>query len=114
MHLGEKGEVIANIPIRLRAKAVFSRFTICPVDEINFGSVIINSRKQSSFSIQNNGTFEFKYGINKQLTDEQQMQGSVNMPTTAAKVRVKSREQVHTDKSKHSIRKTEFSLRQAF
>ena len=55
IHLGDQGEVIANIPIRVSAKAVFAQYTICPLDDINFGSMVINNRKQTCFTIHNKG-----------------------------------------------------------
>ena len=94
IHLGEQGELIANIPIRISAKAVFSRFSICPIDDINFGCMIINNRKQTCFTIQNRGDFEFKYAINKQMSVEQIKVRTVNLAAAAAKNRVKSRERV--------------------
>lgn len=94
IHLGEQGELIANIPIRITAKAVYARFSICPIDDINFGCMIINNRKQSCFTIQNRGDYEFKYAINKQMSVEQHRVRAVNLAAAAAKNRVKSREKV--------------------
>ncbi len=94
IHLGDQGEVIANIPVRVSAKAVFAQYTICPLDDINFGSMVINNRKQTCFTIHNKGDFEFKYAINKQMSVEQQRVRTVNLAATLAKNRVKSRERV--------------------
>lgn len=98
IHLGEQGELIANIPIRVSAKAVFSSFSICPIDDINFGCMIINNKKQTCFTIQNKGEFEFKYAINKLMTAEQQRVRTVNLAAAAAKSRVKAREAISTPK----------------
>lgn len=94
IHLGEQGEVIANIPIRVSAKAVYAHFSICPIEDLNLGCMVVHNRKQSSFVIQNKGEFEFKYAINKQMSVEQQRVRAVNLAAAAAKNRVKSRERV--------------------
>ena len=70
-HVGEQGEVIANIPIKISAKAVFSKFALSPLNEVNFGSIAVGVRKQCSFTLENKGMFEFKYAIVKRkLIDE--------------------------------------------
>lgn len=104
IHLGDKGEVIANIPIRISARSVFARPAICPIDELNFGSMILHSKKQCIFTIQNRGVFDFKFAVNKQMTFEQQKQRTVNMAAVAAKNRAKSRERLGSPKT--SISKT--------
>lgn len=99
IHLGEHGEVIANIPVRVHAKAVYSNFSLCPANDINFGSMLINSRKQSTFNILNKGEFEFKFSITKFATAEQQKMRVMSMAAVAAKNRVRSREKMSSAKS---------------
>ena len=96
--------MIANIPIRVSAKAVFARYNICPIDDINFGSIVLNNRKQTCFTIQNKGEFEFKYCISKQLTAAEQRIKTQNMAAAAAKNRVKSRERVTSPVSRTAQR----------
>ena len=48
-----------------------SSFSISPVNDINFGSVILNSKRTRSFVIENKGEFEFKYAITKLTQDKQ-------------------------------------------
>ena len=98
IHLGEQGEVVAEIPICVSARSVFSHYSICPIDSVNIVSMVINNRKQSNFVIQNKGDFEFKYSINKQMSVEQQRVRTVNLAAAAAKNRVKSRERVGSPK----------------
>lgn len=50
-----------------------SSFSISPVNDINFGSVILNSKKSCSFVIENKGKFEFKYAISKLTQDKQRL-----------------------------------------
>ena len=46
-------------------------FSISPVNDINFGAVILNSKKSRSFVIENKGEFEFRYAITKLTQDKQ-------------------------------------------
>lgn len=89
-HLGETGEVIANIPISISARAVFSHFSISPIDDVNFGSLVINTRKSTTFTLENKGEFEFKYAITKKLSAQQQQQQRAI--SIVSKARTKSRE----------------------
>lgn len=91
-HVGEQGEVIANIPIKVSARAVFSHCTISPIDDINFGPMTIHSRKNGTFTLENKGEFEFKYAITKKMSAEQQKMRAISMAAVAAKNRTKSRE----------------------
>ena len=91
-HIGESGEVIANIPIRITAKAVFSRFSISPINDINFGSMVVHSRKSASFTIENKGEFDFKYAVTKKLSAEQQQKKEQALSLAAARNKTRSRE----------------------
>lgn len=61
--------MIASIPIKVSAKAVFSTFSISPQNSINFGALVVNARKQCTFALENCGEFEFKYAIVKEPTN---------------------------------------------
>ncbi|TNN13811.1 Hydrocephalus-inducing protein, partial [Schistosoma japonicum] len=56
-------QLIASIPIKLSVKAEFSKFTITPAKDINFGSLILNNHKTRQLIIENNGDYEFRYSI---------------------------------------------------
>uniref|UniRef100_A0A5K4F930 Hydin_ADK domain-containing protein n=1 Tax=Schistosoma mansoni TaxID=6183 RepID=A0A5K4F930_SCHMA len=56
-------QLIASIPIKLSVKAEFSKFTISPAHDINFGSLILNNHKTRQLIIENNGDYEFRYSI---------------------------------------------------
>jgi hydrocephalus-inducing protein len=55
--------VIACIPIKVSAKAVFSKFSLSPTTSINFGAMTVNTKKQCSFVLENRGEFDFRYAI---------------------------------------------------
>lgn len=63
--MGEQGEIIACIPIRISGRTVYSKYTIYPVNDINFGSVLINTKKSRTLTIENKGDFDFRYTISK-------------------------------------------------
>ncbi|XP_055892829.1 hydrocephalus-inducing protein homolog isoform X5 [Biomphalaria glabrata] len=79
--LGDQGEVIASIPVKVSVKAVFSKFTITPVQDINFGAMLLNSRKTRFFVIENKGEFDFKYTITKKEKDPNVHNKSISRPT---------------------------------
>lgn len=58
----------------LQASLSLDRFSISPINDINFGVMVINTRRSSSFTLENKGEFEFKYAITKKLSAEQQKQ----------------------------------------
>ena len=46
------------------------RYHIVPVNDMNFGSILVNSKKVRTFIIENKGErFEFKYTITKLVKD---------------------------------------------
>ncbi|XP_078720178.1 hydrocephalus-inducing protein homolog isoform X2 [Lampetra fluviatilis] len=63
------GEAIASIPVKLSACAVYSKYSICPANDINFGPLVVNTRKTCTFTIENRGDFDFKYSIQKLALD---------------------------------------------
>ncbi|XP_053127193.1 hydrocephalus-inducing protein homolog isoform X2 [Hemicordylus capensis] len=65
----EGGETIATIPIRLSVQSMFAKYSITPPALISFGPVVYGSRKTSSFTIENKGPLEFKYGMFKLFRD---------------------------------------------
>lgn len=94
MHLNKEGEVIASIPIKLSARAVFSKYTIKPKD-INFGAVALNSSKRTlALGIENSGMFDFRYTITKTSLGDQGARGGSILLTAGASKRARSRESV--------------------
>jgi hydrocephalus-inducing protein len=93
-----ESSVIANIPIKISIKALLSkyvvetnsvylkaaiiyitlllilnlRFNIIPQSEINFGSMLVNSKRQERLVIENKGEFDFKFTINKSDANKNQ------------------------------------------
>ena len=47
-----------------------NRYTIQPMNDINFGAMMLNSKKTRTFTIENKGErFEFKYAITKMIKE---------------------------------------------
>ncbi|KAI9095517.1 hypothetical protein DFS34DRAFT_651319 [Phlyctochytrium arcticum] len=59
------GEVTATIPIKLSGRSVFSRFSILPVRDLNFGALVHGTKATRQFIIENLGEFDFRYSIYK-------------------------------------------------
>ena len=43
--------------------AVFSKYSISPIKNINFGPIQFNENKTLTFEIKNEGLFEFNYTV---------------------------------------------------
>ena len=67
------------MPINVRVNSVFSKYSILPLKNINFGPIQFNDSKTLTFEIKNEGLFEFNYTMfnysdeefRKQLLEEQ-------------------------------------------
>ncbi|NXQ99391.1 HYDIN protein, partial [Sagittarius serpentarius] len=59
----EGGETIAIIPVRVSAKAVFSKYSIYPASLVNFGAMMNGTRKTHTFTLENKGVLDFKFLI---------------------------------------------------
>ena len=44
----------------IQARSVFSKYEVYPSTDINFGPMLLNSKKSRSFTIVNKGEFDFK------------------------------------------------------
>lgn len=60
--------MIASIPVKVSVRSVHSKYTIYPISDINFGAVLINTKKTRTFTIENKGEFDFKYTIMKMIS----------------------------------------------
>ncbi|XP_038663072.1 hydrocephalus-inducing protein homolog [Scyliorhinus canicula] len=63
--LGEGGEVIASIPVKVSVRAIFTSYQMLPAREVNFGIVLFGNRKSRVFILENNCEFDFRYSIFK-------------------------------------------------
>ncbi|KAI8900319.1 hypothetical protein BC833DRAFT_523632 [Globomyces pollinis-pini] len=59
------GEVTASIPVKVSGRAVFSKFTVLPVRDLNFGALVHGAKSTKQFLIENTGEFDFRYSIFK-------------------------------------------------
>nr|XP_055030475.1 hydrocephalus-inducing protein homolog [Misgurnus anguillicaudatus] len=57
------GETINAIPIKVSVQSVFSKYSITPSNQINFGPLVFGSRKRQILTLQNNGNFDFHFNI---------------------------------------------------
>ncbi|KAJ3416712.1 hypothetical protein HDV05_000542 [Chytridiales sp. JEL 0842] len=82
------GEVTATIPVKLLARAVFSRFSILPVRDLNFGALVHGTKATRQFTVENQGEFDFRYSIYKiiQGTNEVKANGKLRTNSRASRV----------------------------
>ncbi|KAJ3159463.1 hypothetical protein HDU86_001781 [Geranomyces michiganensis] len=77
-------EVTAVIPVKLSARAVFSKFSILPVRDLNFGALVHGTKATRQFIIENLGEFDFRYSIYKLVA-------AIMEPKIVGKTRASSR-----------------------
>uniref|UniRef100_H2YKD6 Uncharacterized protein n=1 Tax=Ciona savignyi TaxID=51511 RepID=H2YKD6_CIOSA len=68
-NIGDGREIIASIPIKLAVSFLFTKYVIFPCTDINFGPMVINTKKTRTFTIENKGEFDFKYTIVKMIRE---------------------------------------------
>ncbi|XP_067276661.1 hydrocephalus-inducing protein homolog isoform X2 [Pseudorasbora parva] len=59
----EGGETINTIPIKVTVQALFSKYSISPTNDINFGPLVYGSRKKQTLTVENKGNFEMRFYI---------------------------------------------------
>ncbi|XP_073706753.1 hydrocephalus-inducing protein homolog [Garra rufa] len=59
----EGGETINTIPIKVSVQALFTKYSISPSNDINFGPMVYGSRKKQTFTLENRGSFEIRFAI---------------------------------------------------
>jgi hydrocephalus-inducing protein len=60
---GRSLETFSQVPIGVSVNSVFSKYSIQPLKNINFGPIQFNESKTRTFEIKNNGQFEFNFQI---------------------------------------------------
>lgn len=60
---GKSQDVHNAVPILVNVNAVFSKYSITPLKNINFGPMKYEEEATRTFEIKNEGLFEFKFAI---------------------------------------------------
>ncbi|XP_041964608.1 hydrocephalus-inducing protein homolog isoform X2 [Alosa sapidissima] len=68
-NISNAGETIAIIPIKVSVLSVFSKYSISPSSDINFGPLVYGSRNTRSFSIENKSDFEVRFHVSRFCKD---------------------------------------------
>lgn len=58
-------EVACTFPIKVAGKSVYSKFTILPFHELEFGSLMLGVKLSKSIVVENTGEFDFRFGFTK-------------------------------------------------
>jgi hydrocephalus-inducing protein len=88
------GEVTCTQIIKLAARSVYSKYSIMPVRDLNFGSLIHGVKGTRHVVIENLGEFDFKYSISRCIpgaTDSKTLKGKLKgqRPTSPGSFRAK-------------------------
>ncbi|XP_058702204.1 hydrocephalus-inducing protein-like [Poecile atricapillus] len=67
---GEGGQTVASIPVRVSARAAYSKFSIEPASPISFGAMMKGSKKSQTVVLENTGVISFKFRIHRATEDE--------------------------------------------
>ncbi|XP_052816168.1 hydrocephalus-inducing protein homolog isoform X2 [Mya arenaria] len=107
-NISDSGTLIATIPVKVSVKAVFNKYNILPMSDINFGSLLVNSKKSRTFIIENKGEFDFKYQITKMVKEPAQPPaGRGTRPPVKGDKRTKSRDGSSSGRSIAKPKKTD-------
>ncbi|XP_068035432.1 hydrocephalus-inducing protein homolog [Anomalospiza imberbis] len=66
---GEGGRAVANIPVKVSAKAEYSKYSIEPASPTDFGSMIKGTKKTRTLVLKNKGMVNFKFHIRQAPED---------------------------------------------
>ncbi|KFQ76081.1 Hydrocephalus-inducing protein, partial [Phaethon lepturus] len=112
----EGGETIAIIPVRVSAKAVFSKYSIYPASLINFGTMMNGTRKTSTFTLENKGVLDFKFFLYRAAQEAPALPRRSTLQMKSARLHESdnlSRMTPSAKQSKHSLQKDANPLMQA-
>ena len=70
---GASGEKCEELPINVALNAVFSKYSIHPLRNINFGPLQYGDNRTRTFEIRNEGIFDFEFGITELIDERQRM-----------------------------------------
>ncbi|XP_053824344.1 hydrocephalus-inducing protein homolog [Vidua chalybeata] len=62
---GGGGQAVANIPVRVSAKAEYSKYSIEPASPIDFGAMIKGTKETQTVVLENKGMLGFKFRIRR-------------------------------------------------
>ncbi|XP_053479109.1 hydrocephalus-inducing protein homolog [Ictalurus furcatus] len=68
-NIDEDGETIKIIPIKVSVQCLYSKYSIHPENNINFGSVEHGSRRIQTITVENRGEFEICFTISRMFKD---------------------------------------------
>ncbi|XP_027487895.1 hydrocephalus-inducing protein homolog [Corapipo altera] len=63
--VGKGGETVATIPVRVSARAVYSKYSIEPASPIDFGLITKGTKKTQVLTVENKGALNFKFFIHQ-------------------------------------------------
>jgi hydrocephalus-inducing protein len=67
---GKSQEKHSQVPINVNVNAVFSKYSLTPLKNINFGPMTFGEQVTRTFEVRNEGLFEFKFALCDYKDDE--------------------------------------------
>ncbi|XP_076848184.1 hydrocephalus-inducing protein homolog isoform X3 [Brachyhypopomus gauderio] len=68
-NIAEGGETIAIIPIKISVQSVFSKYSLTPSNDINFGALVHGCRNTRTLTMENRGDFDIRFVISRMCKD---------------------------------------------
>ncbi|XP_066051026.1 LOW QUALITY PROTEIN: hydrocephalus-inducing protein homolog [Chamaea fasciata] len=66
---GEGGQTVAEIPLRVSVRAVYSKYSIEPASPIDFGAMLEGTKKTQTVILENKGMLSFEFYIHRAPED---------------------------------------------
>ena len=73
--------------MKISVRSVYSKYTIYPIRDVNFGATLINTRKTRTITIENKGEFDFRYSIVKMIHNNSQPKNKAAAAITSKRSR---------------------------
>ncbi|KAL7750642.1 hypothetical protein RI367_003984 [Sorochytrium milnesiophthora] len=77
-------ETITAVPIRAVAKAVYSKFSVLPARDLNFGCLVVGTKATRSLVLENTGEFDWRFSLYKITDTAHEHRGTITGAAVAA------------------------------
>ncbi|XP_066051005.1 hydrocephalus-inducing protein homolog [Chamaea fasciata] len=81
---GEGGQTVAEIPLRVSARAVYSKYSIEPASPIDFGAMLEGTKKTQTVILENKGMLSFEFYIHQAPEDASAWESQSSMQEESA------------------------------
>ena len=89
---GASGEKCEELPINVALNAIFSKYSIHPLRNINFGPLQYGDNRTRTFEIRNEGIFDFEFTVSELVDERQRMDKTQRKSSPKEEQKFKPRE----------------------